>query len=71
MIAEIHMTPETKITVAIPMYNRAALLKTSLKSLLAQNYPDFSVIVIDNGSSDNTEAVVGSFADSRVTYGRN
>ena len=64
------MTPE-KVTIAIPTYNRAVLLKTSLKSLLAQNYPDFSVIVIDNGSSDNTEAVVGSFADSRVTYVRN
>ena len=71
MIEEIYMTHETKVTIAIPTYNRATLLKISLKSVLAQKYPDFRVIVIDNASSDNTEAVVGSFADSRIAYVRN
>ncbi len=71
LIEEIYMIPETKVTIAIPTYNRANLLKTSLKSVLAQDYPDFSVVVIDNASSDDTEAVVRSFADSRVTYVRN
>lgn len=65
------MTPETKVTLAIPTYNRAKLLKISLKSVLVQDYPDFRVIVIDNASPDDTEAVVRSFADSRVTYVRN
>ncbi|NMG21206.1 glycosyltransferase family A protein [Brasilonema bromeliae] len=65
------MIPETKVTIAIPTYNRSKLLKTSLKSALAQDYSDFQVLVLDNASSDDTEAVVRSFSDSRITYVRN
>lgn len=65
------MTPETKVTIAIPTYNRSALLKASLQSALAQDYPDFQVLVLDNASDDDTEAVVRSFRDSRITYVRN
>ena len=64
---------EAKVTVAIPTYNRSPLLKLSLESVLAQNYPNFRVVVLDNACSDDTEAVVRSFADRdrRVTYVRN
>src|SRR5687768_1900259 len=62
---------ETKVTVAIPTYNRSQLLKISLKSVLAQDYPDLRVVVLDNASPDDTEAVVKSFADPRVAYIRN
>jgi glycosyltransferase involved in cell wall biosynthesis len=64
---------ESKVTVAIPTYNRASLLKLSLESVLAQDYPDFRVLVLDNASDDETEAVVRSFAeqDGRITYIRN
>ncbi|WP_414583081.1 glycosyltransferase family 2 protein [Scytonema sp. PCC 10023] len=65
------MTPDTKVTIAIPTYNRSELLKVSLQSVLAQDYPDFQVLVLDNASFDDTEAVVRSFADSRITYVRN
>lgn len=65
------MTLETKVTIAIPTYNRSQLLKTSLKSALAQDYSDFQVLVLDNASTDDTEAVVRSFADERITYVRN
>jgi glycosyltransferase involved in cell wall biosynthesis len=62
------MPPETKVTIAIPTYNRSELLKINLKSVLTQDYPDFQVLVLDNASTDDTEAVVRSLADSRVTY---
>lgn len=65
------MIPETKVTIAIPTYNRSELLKTSLQSALAQDYSDFQVLVLDNASTDDTEAVVRSQADSRITYIRN
>ena len=65
------MTLETKVTIAIPTYNRSQLLKTSLSSALAQDYSDFQVLVLDNASTDDTEAVVRSFADQRITYIRN
>ncbi|MCC5644920.1 glycosyltransferase family 2 protein [Nostoc sp. CHAB 5824] len=65
------MTLKAKVNIAIPTYNRSELLKTSLQSALAQDYPDFQVLVLDNASCDDTEAVVCSFADSRITYVRN
>ena len=65
------MTRQTKVTIAIPTYNRSRLLKEAIESALAQDYPDFRVVVVDNASSDDTEAVVRSFAEARVTYIRN
>ncbi|MBD1847730.1 glycosyltransferase family 2 protein [Cyanobacteria bacterium FACHB-63] len=65
------MTSIAQVTIAIPTYNRSDLLKISLKSVLEQDYTDFQVIVLDNASTDDTEAVVHSFADSRITYVRN
>jgi len=62
------MAPETKVTIAIPTYNRSNFLKVNLKSVLAQDYSDFQVLVLDNASTDDTESVVRSFADPRVTY---
>jgi hypothetical protein len=62
------MPPETKVTIAIPTYNRSELLEITLKSVLTQDYSDFQVLVLDNASTDDTESVVRSFADSRITY---
>jgi glycosyltransferase involved in cell wall biosynthesis len=60
--------PETKVTVAVPTLNRSSLLRICLTSILAQDYPDFKVIVLDNASSDDTRAVVAAFADPRLVY---
>lgn len=60
-----------KVTVAVPTYNRSGLLKVSLESVLAQDYADFRVLVLDNASTDDSEAVVRSLADTRLTYVRN
>ena len=51
----------SKLTVVIPTYNRAALLKVSLASILAQDYPDFQGVILDNASTADTEAVVRTF----------
>jgi glycosyltransferase involved in cell wall biosynthesis len=70
-ISEISMMPKSKVTIAIPTYNRSQLLKGCLKSVLTQDYSDFHVVALDNASSDDTETVVQSFDDSRITYIRN
>jgi Glycosyl transferase family 2 len=67
LLEEIQM-PEARVTVAIPSYNRATLLKRSLESVLRQDHPDFHIVVLDNASPDHTEDVARSFDDSRVTY---
>ncbi len=59
------------VSVCIPTYNDAAFLPYALASVLAQSYPRIEVVVGDDGSSDETPAVVASFADPRVRYHRN
>lgn len=57
------------VSVVIPTYNRAALLSTTLDSVLAQSYPNIEIIVVDDGSTDNTPDIMQRYRD-RVTYSR-
>jgi glycosyltransferase involved in cell wall biosynthesis len=56
------------MSIIIPSYNRAALIKETLQSVVAQSSPDWECIVVDDGSTDETIAVVSAFAkaDSRI-----
>ncbi|GEA87337.1 glycosyltransferase [Cellulomonas cellasea] len=56
-------------TVIVPTFNRADLLRLTLTSLSAQSRSDFEVIVVDDGSTDRTRAVVDEFTRAlRLTY---
>lgn len=60
-----------KITVFTPSYNRARLIHRVYDSLVSQSFRDFEWLIIDDGSSDNTEAVVDKFsreADFPIRY---
>lgn len=56
------------VSVILPTYNRAATLDRAISSVLAQSYGNFELLVIDDGSSDATPAVVGQHSDNRVRY---
>ncbi len=59
------------VTIGIPTYNRAdGYLREVLECALAQTYPNIEIVVADNGSSDNTGAVVQSYGDPRIRYFR-
>jgi hypothetical protein len=62
------MTPA--ITTVIPTFRRPATLRRALSSALAQSYANTQVLVMDDASGDETEAVVRSLNDSRVDYRR-
>lgn len=64
---------QPKLTIGLPVYNGEKFLQQSLDSLLNQSFGDFELIICDNASTDNTEAICRDYAaqDSRIIYYRN
>src|SRR6056297_986237 len=56
----------TRVSVIIPTYNRAKTLLRAIDSALAQTIDDLEVVVVDDGSTDNTESVLAAYDDPRV-----
>jgi glycosyltransferase involved in cell wall biosynthesis len=55
------------VSIIIPTHNRSRLLRVAVESVLAQTYPKMEVIVVDDGSTDDTVVVMAQYA-GRVTY---
>lgn len=56
------------VSVIIPTYNSEKLLLLAVQSVLNQTYGDFEIIIIDDGSTDNTKQALGQFKDERIKY---
>lgn len=56
------------LSIIVPTYNRAHLVKKTLLSLLDQSFQDYEIIVVDDGSTDNTDEVVASIQSPKVSY---
>ena len=60
--------PNTRISVVIPTYNRAATITGSIESALNQTYPVSEIIIVDDASTDNTGQTVQALGDDRIRY---
>jgi glycosyltransferase involved in cell wall biosynthesis len=57
-----------KLTVLMPVYNGGERTKSAIKSILRQTYKDFEFLIVDDGSTDNTEEIISLFKDLRINY---
>ncbi len=59
------------VTVLMPVYNAAAYLSASIESILNQTFTDFEFLIINDGSTDNSELIIKRYQDSRIRYYKN
>jgi len=57
-----------RASVIIRTYNRARLIPETVQSVLAQTFQDFEIVIVDDGSTDDTETVLRQFNDERIRY---
>ncbi|MFV0438926.1 MAG: glycosyltransferase family 2 protein [Desulfopila sp.] len=61
-------TYPVNISVILPTFNRESTIRRAIYSVLKQTYSNFELLIIDDGSSDNTEHIVASLDDNRIKY---
>lgn len=59
-----------KLSIIVPAYNAAGVIERCLNSLVDQTFDDYEVIIVNDGSTDNTMDVISKFVDSNITTGR-
>lgn len=62
------MGNEILLSIVVPFYNAEKFLKTTITSVLRQNADWFELVLVNDGSSDNSENICKSFNDKRITY---
>lgn len=58
----------TFFSIIIPTFNRAHIITRAIKSVVSQSFQDVEIIVVDDGGTDNTEAVIKELGDGRIIF---
>ena len=59
---------EIFVSVVVPTYNRAHLIGETIQSIIDQTYSNWELIIVDDGSEDDTKSIIDKFADKRIQY---
>src|SRR3990167_6087746 len=59
-----------KVSIVMPVWNRAKVVQHAIRSVIDQTYQDWELIIVDDGSTDNTKRIVDSFANPKIIYKR-
>ena len=59
---------KAKVSVILPTYNRAYCLERSVRSVLSQTYQNLELVIVDDGSTDDTAALIAGMKDERIHY---
>src|SRR6266702_8228484 len=65
------VTTKPKLSVIMPVYNAGKYLKEAIDSILCQSFKDYEFIIIDDGSTDDSSSIIGSYIDSRIKFIQN
>lgn len=64
----IEMTRKPLVSICIPVYNQAHLIKDAINSALHQSYENTEILVVDDGSDDNIEEIIHEFRSSKIKF---
>lgn len=65
------MEHKPEVSVVMPVYNGARYIREAIESILTQTYKSFELIIINDGSTDNSEEIILSYQDPRIVYLKN
>jgi glycosyltransferase involved in cell wall biosynthesis len=60
------MINEPIVSIILPTYNNGEYLGIAIESILTQTYPNFELIIVDDGSTDNSQEIINSYKDNRI-----
>ena len=60
--------PSPKVSIIMSTYNRAAYIIETVDSIRNQTYPNWELIIVDDGSDDNTDEIIGRINDERIQF---
>ena len=60
------MNDRPRVSIIMPAYNASDFIREAVDSILAQTFRDFELIILNDGSTDDTQAIVESYEDERI-----
>ena len=60
------MNSNISISVCMPVYNASRYLRDCIDSILSQSFTDFELLIVDDGSTDDSVEIIRSYSDSRI-----